>query len=93
VDIAIQMGKIRQPLSVGETITLANSLISGSLHQLKLIEWKKWIYPDIREDSYGKLGTGCWEGFIRPHGRKLVTKHGEQFASDRADWSKEIYIQ
>jgi uncharacterized membrane protein YheB (UPF0754 family) len=47
VDIAVQVGKICKPLSVGETMSLANFLISGSLHQLKLIEWKKRIYPDL----------------------------------------------
>jgi hypothetical protein len=87
------MGKIRQPLTVSETVDLANSLIKGSEHQEKLIRWKQIRNPEQPLSTMGSVGYGWFQGFKRRHGDKLVTKRGERFAVDCADWSKHIYMK
>jgi hypothetical protein len=93
VDICISMGKIRQPLTVGETIDLANSLIEGKEQQQKLVLWKMRSNPDLPLEAMGRIGYGWFQGFKKRHGSRLVTKRGERFATDRADWSKYTYIK
>jgi hypothetical protein len=93
VDICIRMGKIRQPLTVGETIDLANSLIEGKEQQQQLIRWKLRCNPDLPLEAKGRIGYGWFQGFKKRHGSRLVTKRGERFAADRADWSKYMYIK
>jgi hypothetical protein len=41
VDIIIKLGKIGSPVSCGQAIFLINDLIDGSIHQKRLVEWKK----------------------------------------------------
>jgi hypothetical protein len=81
VQIAIQMGKIRQPLSVCETIDLANSIIDNSEHQRSLDKFKAKRYANIPLENLGKVGTGWWNGFIRRHGHRLVTKTRRAFCN------------
>jgi hypothetical protein len=57
-----------------------------------LEKFKAKRYANIPLEGLGKVGTGWWNGFIRRHGHRLVTKRGERFATDRANWSKKSYI-
>jgi hypothetical protein len=45
IPTAKQMAKIRQPMESQELIEYANSLIDGTIHQTRLIEWKKKHEP------------------------------------------------
>lgn len=92
-DVLLQMGKIRQPLCVTESIDLANSLIKGSEIQQVLIDFQLKHNPDLPFERCGKVDYGWWIGFSRRHVDKLVTKRGKKFESNRADWSKEVYIK
>lgn len=92
-DILIQMGRIRQPLSVTESINLANSLIKGSEIQNSLIEFKKQHYKNSPLEQCGRIDYGWWIGFMRRFEHRLVTKRGERFEANRSDWSKEVYIK
>ena len=96
VQICITMGNVRQPLTPTEGIQLMNSLIKDRDLQKDLIEYKKrrrnlgqGLYPE----RLGEVGRGYWTGFMRRQSHRLVTKRGERFASNRADWSKFSYIK
>ncbi len=74
VSICIQMGKIRQALSVLESIELINSLIAGTHLQNNVatfqMEWK--LYRE--NSSYGKVGQGWWRGFLQRNGHRIVSQ-------------------
>jgi phage terminase small subunit len=93
VQLCIMMGNVRQPLTPTEGLQVMNSLIKGQGLQLKLIEFKllRGLGGDL--DHLGQVGRSYWTGFMRRHGDRLVTKRGEKFASNRADWSKYSYIK
>jgi hypothetical protein len=92
-DILIEMGKIRQPLSVQESVELVNSLIKGSDIEDELIAFKKRRYKNLPLEECKKVGKGWWSGFLRRNGHRIVTKRGQKFESNRADWCKEVYIR
>ena len=93
VDVVLMMAKIRNPLCVSQIIELANSMIMKSEFKEKIKEWKALRYNNLPEKKEMTLGYGWWRGFNRRYEDVLVVKHGERFASDRAEWSKEIYIR
>jgi hypothetical protein len=93
VDIVVTMSKIRHPLSVFEIVELANSVIEKTEYQQTILNWKLKHFPHLPRDGGNKLGYGWWKGFSKRHSDRLVVKRGERFASDRAEWSKEIYIR
>jgi len=65
VQICIQIGKIRQPLSCTEAITLMNNMIENTTTKQKLIEFhqSKRLGTDVFEK--GKVTTGWWRRFLR----------------------------
>ena len=85
--IAIQMGKIRQPLNVKETIQVANDLIKKTDHQAELVEFQKARHLGTELFKHGSLTKNWWLGFMRRHGHKIVTNRGERFACNRAEWT------
>ena len=87
VVLCIQMGKIRQPLNVAEGIALVNDMIKGTKMQEALKEFQsaRRLGSDLFE--LGKAGRGWWNGFMKRHGHRLVTKKGERFACDRSYWT------
>ena len=87
VQICIQMGKIRQPLSCTEAITLMNDLIENTDTKQKLIEFQQSRNLGTYGFEKGRVTTGWWRGFLRRHKDKLVTKRGEKFALNRSDWT------
>jgi hypothetical protein len=80
VQICIQMGKICQPLSCTEAITLLNDLIENTNKKQKLIEFQQSRNLGTYGFEKGRVTTGWWRGFLRRHEDKLVTKRGEKFA-------------
>jgi hypothetical protein len=89
VQICIAMGNARQPLTPTEGLHLMNSLIKDSELQEKLISFKR----QRRLGNSGEVGRSYWTLFMRRNAHRLVTKRGERFASNRADWSKMSYIK
>ncbi|KAL3804780.1 hypothetical protein ACHAW5_001887 [Stephanodiscus triporus] len=87
VHICIQMGKIRQPLSCTEAITLMNDMIENTNTKQKLIEFQQCRKLGTDDFVKGRVTTGWWRGFLRRHEDKLVTKRGEKFALNRSDWT------
>jgi hypothetical protein len=93
VQICIMMGNVRQPLTPTEGLLVMNGLIKNQELQQKLIEFKlqRGLGGDL--EHLGKVGRSYWTGFMKRHGDRLVTKRGEKFAANRADWSKHFYIK
>jgi hypothetical protein len=89
-DTMLVMSKIRQPLSVTETIEFANSLIEKVEFTDQIKKWKS--IRGLPLDS-APLGWGWWRGFSKRHKDVLVVKRGEKFGKDRADWSTESNIK
>ena len=86
VEIIIQMGKIRQPLTRDEAIGIMNDMISETEMSETLKEFQK-----VRTSSslnFGSVGKNWWQGFKKRHASALVSKRGEKFALNRADWTK-----
>ena len=86
VQICIQMGKIRQPLTGEEAIALMNDMIRETEMSETLTNFQK-----VRTSfsaSYGHVGKNWWRAFKRRHASQIVSKKGEKFASCRADWMK-----
>ena len=65
VQICIQMGKIRQPLSCIEAITLMNDMIENTSTKQKLIEFQQSRRLGTDGFEKGKVTTGWWRGFLR----------------------------
>ena len=87
IEICIQMGRIGQPLSCSEAITLMNDMIENTNTKQKLIEFQQSRKLGTYGFEKGRVTTGCWRGFLRPHKDKLVTKRGENFALNRHNWT------
>ena len=59
VALAIQMGKIRQPLNVKETIQVANDLIKKTAHQAEVVVFQKARHLGTELFEHGSL-TKNW---------------------------------
>ena len=86
VQICIQMGKIRQPLTGPQAIKTFNPLIKNTPMQDTLREFQQIRSPNSK--TLGAVGIHWWQGFKRRNTDKIVTKRGEKFVSARADWTK-----
>lgn len=87
------MQRTKEPLSVAKTIELANSLIKDTKYSEKLVEWKSKLYGDLPNHCKQNVGYGWYHGFFKRYKHLLTTKHGERYASNRAEWSKKIYFE
>ena len=77
----IQMSKIKRPLSVSACIQLANSMISGTTHQKKLMEFKK----KRKFDETNGLGSSWFKGFCKRN-PAVITRKAVKFAINRSEW-------
>ncbi len=85
VVICIQMGTIWQQLLVREGVVLMNSLINGTNFQKELVEFQMVQKFGWDTYTYGEVGKGWWQGFLKRNGYCIVTQRGEKFAVDRLD--------
>ena len=83
----IQMAKIKRPLSVSTCIQFADSMISGTAHQQKLVQFKK---KRNINDANG-LGYAWFKGFCRRN-PAIITRKAVKFSINRSEWySKENF--
>jgi len=87
VETCIEMGKIQQPLSCTEAITLMNDMIKNTNTKQKLIKCQQSRRLGTYGFEKGKVTSGWWRGFLRRNEDKLVTKRGENFALNRHNWT------
>ena len=90
LEIAIQRGKMNQPLTVAEGLRLANSLIKpGSKLESKVMTYlrKRGQLSEGGSIVSGNLlGKGYWRGFRKQHHHLLVSQRGVQFGHNRSEW-------
>ena len=92
LEIAIQRGRMNQPLTVAEGLQLANSLIKrGSRIEADVIDYLQKRNQLSKDGSSTRvpgnlLGPGYWSGFRKRHKDKLVSQQGVQFGHNRSEW-------
>ena len=84
----IQMAKIKRPLSVSACIQLANSMISGTTHQKKLVEFKK----KRKFNETNGLGHAWFKGFCKRN-PAVITRKAVKFSINRAEWCNKENFQ
>ncbi len=89
VDVLIKMCQCRQPLTRSEGLAFANSLIKGTPYEEKVIKFQCENCKGTMKESTkkGELGMQYWKNFLKRNSHRIVSKRGEKFASNRADWS------
>jgi hypothetical protein len=66
---------------------LINELIEGTIHQQRLVEWKKQGINQQPNDLK-KVGSAYWYAFLHRHANCVCTKKGRKFELDRSNWTK-----
>ena len=87
MQICIQMGKFRQPLSCMEAIQLMNNLIHQTNSQERLADFQRIRNLGSNSFQYGLVTKAWWRGFLKRHEHEIVTKRGEKFALNRSEWT------
>ena len=94
LEIAVQKGRMNQPLTVEEGLHLSNSLIKpGSKIEKDVISYLSKRRQYSSSGSKTKipgmlLGTGYWRGFCQRYQHRLVSKRGVQSGHNRSEWCK-----
>ena len=92
LEIAIQGGRMNQPLTVAEGLQLSNSLLKKALKiEADLIMYlKKWgQFTTVRSSTKipgNLLGPGYWARFRKSHKDKLVSQRCVQFRHNPSKW-------
>ncbi len=86
VQICIQMGKMRQPLTCDDAITIMNDMISKTEMEEQLTNFQR--ARTMTSSRFGTVGKNWWQGFKKRHASLIASKKGEKFALNRADWTK-----
>jgi hypothetical protein len=98
VQLIIQFSNMRIPISCAQGLELANSLISGTEVEKKLIEWKSnncyaYKHASVSGDENKKLGLGYWRSFLRRNEHLIRTKKAVKFDNKHAEWCTYDNIQ
>jgi hypothetical protein len=80
------MGKTCQPLTREEAIAIINDMMSETEISDSLREFQK--VRTLSTERYGLVDKNWWQGFKKRHASSIVSKKGEKFASNHADWTK-----
>jgi len=79
VELIGELEKMRVPISCRQGLALANSIISGTSHESRVIAWKqKHCNSFNRSDSSEEplLGKGYWSGFMKRNGHLVKEPTG-----------------
>ena len=92
VDIILSLSDIGCPVSVGETMTLIQSLIHNTPSQERLIEYQRKIYHarghyDIGQAYLGKITKNYYYGFMRRYKDIIESNRGRRFEAARHNWT------
>jgi hypothetical protein len=87
VELCIQLGHARQPLKCKSFIPLVNLVLKGTLTEQEVIAFKARYSHGDKNAVLAKLGKGYYYGFLKWNEQKIVSKRGEKFAANQADWS------
>jgi hypothetical protein len=96
VEMIIQLEKMRVPIPSRQGLALANSKISGTVHDEKVLEWKETHCISNHNGVEKKpmvLGKGYWVGFVKQNKHLAKARKGDKIDSKRADWcTHKIFI-
>jgi hypothetical protein len=80
-------GAMRQPVSCGEGLHFASSIIEDTVTQLKMTQWKQLhLGKSFREESAAELGQKHWQHLCKRHLREIESKKAVRYDSKRDDW-------
>jgi hypothetical protein len=87
--VILRRPALRQPVSCGEGIELANSMIEGMESQVAFMELKKnHLKNGPQDDTFGTLGQRYWQNFCRRNADVITSKNAVRFDSKRDDWCR-----
>jgi hypothetical protein len=74
-----------QPMGMSEGLGMANSIIAGTCHELKMIRYKERLH--LTGDPLHKIGTCFWRNFGKRHASVLDADTGVLQALCHKEWS------
>jgi hypothetical protein len=86
--LLILLGKIGSPVSSGQGVFLINDLIKNTVHQQRLIEYKKKQGISQSDEDLGKIGQNYWYSYLKRNRTKIESKKGRKYDLDRSSWTK-----
>ena len=63
-----------------------NDMISETEMSENLTQFQK--ARTSNSGTFGRVGKNWWRGFKKRHAHQIVSKKGEKFALNQADWTK-----
>jgi hypothetical protein len=89
ISFLIILGKIGSPVTKGQGIRLVNEMIDGTIHQSRLIEYKKQrTLNDQSDQDLGQVSDKYWYSFLRKYQHRIVSKKGRRYELDRSKWTR-----
>ncbi len=85
--LLILLGKIGSPVSSGQGVFLINDLIKNTVHQQRLIEYKKKQGISQSDEDLGKIGQNYWYSYLKRNRTKIESKKGRKYDLDRSSWT------
>ena len=85
IKLMIQMSRIHRALAPSGAIALINDCIAGTSAQTELVAWKR--KHSIVGGIEDQIGLKYWSNFKKRNGDKIVTRRGQKFELDRAEWT------
>jgi hypothetical protein len=85
----MRQSALRQPVSCGEGLELAKSMIEGTEAQFALTERKKNnLKNGPNDESFGTIGQRYWQNFCRRNADVVTSKKAVRLDSKREDWCR-----
>jgi hypothetical protein len=85
--VILLRGVMRQPVSCGEGLELADLIKEDTVTQLQMIQWKQLhLGKSFREKSAAILGQKDWGEICKGHSREIKSKKAVRYDSKREDW-------
>jgi hypothetical protein len=88
VDLLIILSKIGSPVTRGNAIHLINEMIDDTIHQQRLVNYKKargFIQP---EKEMGRVGQKFRYRFLEKYQHKITSKKGRRYELDQSKWTR-----
>ena len=79
--------QIGQPMGMTEGLAMINSMIEGTTHQVKMVNFKKRLKCKQDEPGLATLGTCYWRNFWKRHSHVLDADTGVSQDFCRNEWS------
>jgi hypothetical protein len=85
----LRRAALHKPVSCGEGLELATSMLEGMEAQVALMEFKKNpLKNGPNNDTFGTLGQRYWQNFCRRKAHVITSKKSVRFESKRDDWCR-----